>query len=113
MLLVLLIVAAFAVVALFLLLLWVVRVISLLESFSWENTLWKEGRTGVSQWICCFLRQTVRIDASPRNIRLTLEVVHEGAEILFIQRVFEKGLWIVLDEVARNLFVCLLSQIIK
>jgi hypothetical protein len=113
MLLILLIVAAFAIVALFVFLLWVIRVIGLLESFSREDTVREEGRIGVSKGACRFLGQTVSIIATPSNIRLALEVVHKGTEILLVLRIFEESLWIVLDEVAWNLFVGLLSQIIK
>jgi hypothetical protein len=61
MLFVFLIVASLAVVALFFFLFRVVRVISLFESFSWEDALWEEGGAGVSQRACCFLGKTVRV----------------------------------------------------
>lgn len=107
-----LIVTALAVVTLFIVLFWIIRVIGLLESFNWEDVIRKKRRSRATKWVD-FLRHAIRVNASPIYVRLALEVVHKCTEILFVLRVLEEGLWIVLDEVAWNLFVCLLSQIIK
>lgn len=40
-------------------------------------------------------------------------MINEVFEVLFIKRVFEELSWIVLDEVQRNLFVCLFCQVVK